>query len=431
MKKSRMLFLPMSCVFLSSTFFHALAVYAVPAPFLQSLENLRNKQDQKNHSLIRVKISNQNSQVTIRGFDLRVFEGQAQSLVSAPDRLSEWKIQCENGKIFGKRIGQGGVVLLQQPVQVSSIVGVFQVQNHPYRGNILIYPSGLGCEIVNHVDIEKYLTALVNSEFSSKWNPESIAAQAVAARTYALYKMGEIRGKYPLQHYDVDSTEKDQVYDGFMKEDTVASRIVEKTRGVVLTVPKGEPLKAFYHSTCGGSTQLPEQIWNEKVPGFKRAVPCPFCYTSPRFSWATELTREEISAALLKSTGRLDRWPVDWKAFVRWGDLKTIEIKLSHLKSRAKELMMIWSWQGKALALSMNANRFRNLIGADKLRSTYLDHPVSHWENGHLKWVFSGRGNGHGVGMCQWGAKVMGEKGYKMAAILNHYYPDAVLKKMW
>ena len=73
----------------------------------------------------------------------------------------------------------------------------------------------------------------------------------------------------------------------------------------------------------------------------------------------------------------------------------------------------------------------RSWMGISRFRST--DFEVKNYQlpkKGDF-WVFTGSGNGHGVGMCQWGAKVMGDQGFKMTAILKHYYPGAILKKLW
>ena len=106
------------------------------------------------------------------------------------------------------------VIRFRSPTTVETPAGFFQYKGRPYRETLRIHalPSG-ECEVVNEVDLEKYLDGLVNSEFSSQWSEEAVAAQAIAARTYAFYQMREAHMR-PEAHYDVDSTTKDQVYDG-------------------------------------------------------------------------------------------------------------------------------------------------------------------------------------------------------------------------
>src|SRR6185312_11126927 len=95
--------------------------------------------------------------------------------------------------------------------------------------------------------------------------------------------------KQKLRIFDVDASVKDQVYQGSLKEDFHSSQAVKKTRGMILTVGSDNaplPLQAFYHSTCGGQTELPEHVWSRPLyPGFHRQITCPFCRESPAYSW--------------------------------------------------------------------------------------------------------------------------------------------------
>jgi stage II sporulation protein D len=272
-----------------------------------------------------------------------------------------------------------------------------------------VYSAGAFCEVINDVSLEKYLDGLVNAEFSAEWAEEAVAAQVVAARTYGLFQSRQAQKK--LAHFDVDATVRDQVYDGSYKEDYRASRSVERTRGLVLTVGKGngaEPIKAFYHSMCGGATEFPEHVWGAKMPGFKRSVTCKFCAEASRFNWT------------------LDMQKGDFPALVKGGKLMDIRVTAHTKEGRVATVVTSWEQAGKLVEVPFSGAKFRELIGPAKLRSTWFQ--VTAVQQG---WHFQGHGNGHGVGLCQWGAKVMGEKGRKMAEILKFYYPDAALKKLW
>ncbi|MCM2323731.1 MAG: SpoIID/LytB domain-containing protein, partial [Oligoflexia bacterium] len=257
-----------------------------------------------------------------------------------------------------------------------------------------------------------------------------IAAQVIAARTYALYQMERARAS----HFDVDATVRDQVYDGSIREDTRASQSVLKTRGMVLTVSSGRapasPIKAFYHSTCGGRTGLPEHVWGASVPGFRRSVVCPFCAGSPVLNWDLELSAPELKETLLQGARAeeqlLPGWPRDWRALLRGAQL--VGVRLGKLDSAGKVAAVVTSWKlrDRALELPLGAARFRDWLGPARFRSTSFQ-----IHSKGSRWSFRGRGNGHGVGMCQYGAKAMGEKGFKSVAILKHYYPDATVRKLW
>jgi stage II sporulation protein D len=387
---------------------------------------------------IRVRLAEAIPKVIVRGYDLRIHETEARALASAPDRASEWELRCQDGRIRAVplRGGEGREPLvLQEPVMIHSPTGMLHFRGQPYRQELHVYSQGSLCEVVNEVDIEKYLHGLVNAEFSSKWSDEATAAQVVAARTYAYFQIRKARGD-SSQHYDVDSTVRDQVYDGSSKEDARASRAVEKTRGVVLTVgagAKAEPVKAFYHSTCGGMTELPEHVWGAHFAGFKRAVRCPFCGSSPRFQWNLDLHPREVSEAFLRGArGETppEGWPRDWVRFVRQQRLLDIRAGAPDETGRVSEVVTLWADGDQVRDLKISGARFRDWMGPAKFRSTAFD-VTPHRSALGPRWRFEGRGNGHGVGMCQWGAKVMGERGYAMAAILRHYYPDATLRKLW
>src|SRR5262249_3859131 len=142
---------------------------------------------------------------------------------------------------------------------------------------------------------------------------------------------------------------KDQVYDGSMREDFRASRLVERTRGLVLTVgsaSKPAPIKAFYHSTCGGRTELPEKVWGSKFPGFQRTVPCPFCASSPALRWNAQLDAKQISTGLLRGAendGPQAGWPKDWKRMLSGGKLVDLRVASVDPTGRVERMQMLWS----------------------------------------------------------------------------------------
>jgi stage II sporulation protein D len=246
------------------------------------------------------------------------------------------------------------------------------------------------------------------------------------------------------RHYDVDATVRDQVYDGSMKEDLRAQRLVERTRGWVLTVGQGarpSPVKAFYHSTCGGMTELPEHVWGNSFAGFRHPVHCGFCAGSPALNWQLELSAADVVEAFRKALISSDdphpewarAWPSGWQQALAGRRLLDLRAGRMDSEGRVSEVITTWIFQDprtghqSPLELRISGARFREWVGPGKFRSAafqVITHPRGSWR-------FLGRGNGHGVGMCQWGAKTMGERGFKTAAILKHYYPDADLRKLW
>lgn len=383
---------------------------------------------------IRVRIGEAVPKVIVRGYDLRVYQTQSwgYELVSQIDKTSEWELRCQDGKIRAMalhRLDSKPIFDLKEPVSIQTPVGILEYGNQPYRDEIRIFSSGLLCEVINDVDLEKYLDGLVNSEFSSKWNEEAIQAQVIAARTYAYYQI--LESKKRKSRFDVDATVKDQVYQGSLREDYHSSRAVEKTKGLILTSQSGKAIKAFYHSTCGGLTELPEHVWGMASPGFKQQVHCPYCTGSPAYKWDLNLKKDEITHLILsgaRKDGLLSGWPKNAWDWLKNGKLLSIRTGFFEKDQRVSKVITVWTKNGILNEFTIPAPRFREWVGFTKIRSTFFDVFV---HSSRSEWHFQGRGNGHGVGMCQWGAKIMGEKGKKMAEILKFYYPDTILKKMW
>ena len=413
---------------------HAFApvpAFANVIPPAHSTSSLQFKQLNK----IRVRIAEALAHVQVRGFDLRISESARAAttakLARAMDRESDWDFRCQDGRIRGTRTSgnKAETLDLLEPVAIQTPAGFLSFKGRPYRDELYIYSSGSFCEVINAVDLEKYLDGLVNAEFNSKWNEEAIAAQVVAARTYAFYQMRANRES----HFDVDASVNDQVYDGSIREDFRASRAVTKSRGLVLTVgPQSAPvpLKAFYHASCGGMTELPQYVWGSSFPGFRRPVRCLFCARAPHFSWTVEFSSAGIARNFLlgaRNDGAVPGWPRNWQTILTSGNLISLRVLQYDPQGRVLALSSLWSLGGRSAELRVSGSRFRDWIGAAKLKSAAFG--VTSGSKG--LWSFSGRGYGHGVGLCQWGAKAMGEKGYTMAAILKHYYPDAVLRRLW
>lgn len=359
---------------------------------------------------IRVRIQERAPRIDIRGLDLG---WSAPTLERHIHSASRWSVQCARGQVIARSDRAGAQPLVVRgALDVSSRAGLVYVGASPYRESIRIIPRPTGCDVVNTVDLESYLDALVNSEFSAAWPTEAIAAQVIAARTYALYQMQERK----RGDFDVDSTERDQVYQGASREDVRSRRVVEQTRGLVLTA-NARPLKAFYHSTCGGRTELPERVWGRSYSGFKRVSKCPYCASSPRYHWELDVAGSELARAL-KLSGADTIRSVELE---RSANGRILRVKVSISDSNAASVRTEW----------VDSNLFRSRLGVDRIRSTAFEVFTYAAPSGETRWRFEGRGSGHGVGLCQWGAKVMGERGFSLKQILTQYYPDAQIRKLW
>lgn len=329
--------------------------------------------------------------------------------VSGPDGAAiasgvDAKLRAQGGTI---RINGNPVV--GEYVVVTAKPSLYYIGRRKFRGALRIYPHENDTVlVVNELDLEDYLAGLINSEISSNWPIEAVKAQAVAARTYALNQIGGTNRYSPDARYDVEATVADQVYDGAHREDRRAYEGVRATTGMVLT-RSGVIFPSFYHSTCGGHTEHAHNVWADMKGS--PAVVDEYCKRSPHRAWFFEMSREEL-LALLTGAGIISRDEI----IMRVG-----QVPLSD--SPRVDEVVITTDKGEH---RIKATKLRRMIGYNRLKSTWYNVGIE-----GNKVVFAGRGFGHGVGLCQWGAKGMADAGHTYKDILKQYYSDAEIGRMY
>lgn len=275
-----------------------------------------------------------------------------------------------------------------------------------YEGSLLVKANAnRTVTVVQETGIEDYLYGVLAKEMSPEWPEEALKAQAVVARTFALANLG----KFEAAGFDFTADERSQAYAGMEGRDKRATAAVEATEGQVLYY-KGKVLKAFFHSCCGGRTSNVGAIWgsSEKADKPVRGVKDPWCAASPHMNWTAYVATDDILAALNEH----DRYASKIKGIARGkadpsGHLKTLRF---------------YTKQG---TLEIRANDFRNWIGSTEFKSTNITRIVPRRKG----YEFSGHGYGHGVGLCQYGAKEMAARGKGYRQILDHYFPGAEIRK--
>ena len=285
----------------------------------------------------------------------------------------------------------------------SSTTAVY-INNKPYRGLAELSSADKGILVVNQLALEDYLVGLINCEISSSWPIESVKAQAVIARTYALNRKAARADAL----YHLESSVIDQVYDGCLIEDNRARRAVSETEHEVL-VYDGAIIQAFYHSSCGGKTEASENVWGASLP-YLKGVDCQYCLTSSSaaVAWEQKLSLNVIEDRLRAAGHKIS-------------GLKDIKVGALNSRGRHKQVVMVAA-KGD---ISLSGDQFRKSVGYGVIKSTRFTVNVSKGEAS-----FSGFGNGHGVGLCQWGAKQRALDGFDYNEILSYYYPGAKLKKL-
>lgn len=280
------------------------------------------------------------------------------------------------------------------------------VNRKPYRGDILIMKAGPdSLLIINWLDVESYVKGVLVQEISPRWPMDAIKAQAVAARTYALYQKDISKAKL----YDLAGDTSSQVYGGFASEKNKSNRAVNFTYGEVLLY-KGKTFPAYFHATCGGMTEPSSELWAIAIEPLSGNRVCSYCEESPHYYWETALDLK----AIRKKMGT---------AYTLKGGLANIRVTERSLSGRVRGLELKDD-QGKTQAIS--AKDFRQVLGPDSIRSTNFAINLE-----GEKATFSGKGWGHGVGLCQWGALGMSQKGSDYEKILSFYYPGSEIKKIY
>jgi len=172
-------------------------------------------------------------------------------------------------EVVASAAGAGRLFSSSAPVTFASDSETTPVRfnDRPYRGRIEVFTNTRGVlTVVNVLGLEDYVKGVVPNELSAGGYPllEAHKAQAIAARTYALRN----RGQFMSQGYDLLPTTRSQVYRGLVSENSLSSRAVDETRGIIATY-NGEPINALYTSTCGGRTEDAGNIFNDEVPYLK------------------------------------------------------------------------------------------------------------------------------------------------------------------
>ena len=287
-----------------------------------------------------------------------------------------------------------------------------------YNGEFIVTANGNKLNAINVIDIEDYLRGVVPYEIGkldeSKF--EALKAQAVAARTYAYKHFGS----RVAQGFDVYADTRDQVYKGLHSATALTDKAVRETEGVVMTY-NGEFITAYYHSTCGGETEgvvtwgRPDHPYLKNKPDL-RPDGTPWCRESNYTEWTREFTEDELR----------DLFQINAKE-AKANVPSFSSIKSMHIQDTLKS--------GRIHTLVIETNNGSFTAKADKIRwlfkrgGTILPSSFFRIHKNGNDWILKGKGFGHGVGLCQMGARARAQAGQSYIQILTHYYPGITLEK--
>ena len=296
---------------------------------------------------------------------------------------------------------------------------IFNLNGSDYRGKLklIINPDGSSFDVINLVPPEPYLAGVVGAEMPGYWEPEALKAQAIAARTYCFH----IKKRFGAnRNWDLKQTAAHQVYRGLAAESAQIWHAVNQTKGQVIACkqPEGpiDIFPAYYSSTCGGHTENSKNVFGDSFEPLV-GVPCPYCedVAKPKFFFwpMIQFDMDEVSVKLLERYSKLKRL----------GKIRNITTASQSDYGEFSRLTKVKLFGSTGKSDFLRAEDFRLTIDPTgrKLRSTICQ--IVKLRN---KWAFfSGRGWGHGVGMCQCGAQGMARDGKNTKQILSYFYPKS------
>ena len=303
--------------------------------------------------------------------------------------------------------------------------------------------------VVNEVPTSEYLASVVGSEEPSSWEPEALAAQAIAARTYLVTHLARHRA------YDLEGDTRDQEYDGVGGEAASTVKAVARTAGVIATY-QGRAIEALYSANAGGITEDSENVYASALP-YLRSVPSPAddvaktsSWGRTSWEWTTELTApqlrdylavrglnvgdvQRIEITSVSKTGRVigarivgsgGSRDIGKDASRRYFGLRSTLFTVAVRPADETEFVSYTNTERlrtlELLGATIDAPAYTRLIDPD--RETSEIRVVGWIYRLPARFVFTGKGYGHGVGMSQWGAQGMALQGRSASEILTHYY---------
>jgi len=357
-------------------------------------------------------------------------QGGRQSLVRGAGGET-WRVEQRAGLLRITGAGDDATPWRAAPFVARSTTpaGFVQYNGKRYRGELWFTPTDSGIMVVNRLQVEDYLRGVVPMELGTRQSIDRAAleAQAIAARSYSYARVPSGDGE-PARGWHMVGTVTNQVYGGVEVEHPMVSQAIEATSGLVLRY-NGLTVDAPYYAACGGRTATPKDAWRDvreqpylqSVDDLDLATGKPFCDINPRNHWTEELGEQQISDAVRRALeGQGATAP-------QASGVRGVEVADRAPSGRVNRLVFHTARgdltiQGRDIRAVL-----RDARGAI-LSSTYFSVDREARSGDRITGLtLRGNGNGHGVGMCQWGAMGRARAGQDARTILRHYYPGTIV----
>jgi stage II sporulation protein D len=308
-----------------------------------------------------------------------------------------------------------------------SVEGSVKVDGHAYRGHLRFVPAGMPgrFDVINDVDVDGYVMSVVPKEMFPQWHPEAYRAQAIVARTYALYVA---RTAPQGTRYDLFADTRSQVYGGIISETPKSREAVESTRGVVVAYgPAGQErvFKAYFSSCCGGVRQSAADAFGDPFsPPLSEQNVGPCCSESPHFNWPTVTIKKTELTRRIRLWGAANNNPI--KAM---GDVSRIDIESNNRYGRPRRFIIT---DTRGAHYSLDSEDLRHAVNTDAADRVTIASSFCKPVNDPAQIRFTdGHGFGHGVGLCQWCAQHEASTGVHHEFIVLNAFPGAKLVRAY
>ncbi len=255
---------------------------------------------------------------------------------------------------------------------------------------------------IRTIALDEYLYGVVPLEVSRAWPPAMLAVQAIVARTYAVARRSSARP------YDIVDDASDQVYGGAAVATPMTNAAVDATTGQIVTF-SGAAASVFYMACCGGHTEDAAELWGRNPLPYLRGIVDPWCAGAPGYRWRQTIASQEFVSALGSEIAAI-------------GNLQSVSAADFDPSGRPRKIIV----RGSAHSVDVTVSELRRALGPRALPSTFIRQIGLDAGSGI---VIDGAGRGHGVGLCQWGARNMALQGHDSASIVGFYFPGTVIAR--
>ena len=293
------------------------------------------------------------------------------------------------------------------------------VGRHQYRGTVRLHRKASGKIVaVNVVPLNHYIASVINGEMPATFPVEARTAQAIIARSYVLYRQSQTRGG---GLYDVYSDARSQRYLGYQYreshngrrlagENDASRRITRQTAGLICTY-RGRIFSPYYSAVCGGRTTAGYHVFKQASPTLQ-SVTCHWCRDAKRYRWSVKVPLRDANELLRKYLSARN---------LPFGNLRSVRAVRQPFGSKPPEFDIS---DGSHL-YRITSKQIRAAVSTSRLPSPYFEIRFTGTDM-----VFHGRGHGHAVGLCQWGAAGLAKNGRNAEQIIRYYYRGVALTRM-